>query len=80
MYINTYYIIHFLQAFGGYGAPAGTPNKSLGLTFLQKFVPKGMVPKYLNSEWSYAQVTETIQLSPYHHYHDISCHDTSVDK
>ena len=44
------------QFFGGTGAPAGTPNKSLGLAFLNKLVPKGMVPKYLNSEWSYAQV------------------------
>jgi hypothetical protein len=44
------------QLFGGTGAPSGTPNKSLGLAFLNKLVPKGMVPKYLNSEWSYAQV------------------------
>eukprot|EP00596_Hydrurales_sp_CCMP1899_P004240 CAMPEP_0119036614 /NCGR_PEP_ID=MMETSP1177-20130426/4440_1 /TAXON_ID=2985 /ORGANISM="Ochromonas sp, Strain CCMP1899" /LENGTH=239 /DNA_ID=CAMNT_0006996747 /DNA_START=721 /DNA_END=1440 /DNA_ORIENTATION=- len=33
-----------------------TPNKSLGLNFLRGIVPKRLMPKYLNSEWSYAQV------------------------
>jgi hypothetical protein len=32
-------------------------NKSLGgLSFLRGVLPPGMIPKYMNSEWSYAQV------------------------
>lgn len=33
-----------------------TPNKSLALPLLRQIIPTSMVPKYLNSEWSFAQI------------------------
>lgn len=31
-------------------------NKGFGLNFLRGMVPQGIIPKYVNSEWSFAQV------------------------
>lgn len=36
--------------------PEQTSNKSFNLFFLRSLLPSAIIPKYINSEWSYAQV------------------------
>jgi hypothetical protein len=49
----TNYIFHLFHL---YFSTTTTPNKSLSLPLLRQIIPSSLVPKYLNSEWSFAQI------------------------